>query len=134
MKRAKILFFLGCLMFFTNVIYAQTKETKEAIEQLICKEWKVAFYEVKEIKNQVSGDVKNDRLIFYKNHKIEGTEEGVMYSGTWKYDENKNTITTFFKEVPIQTPQKIFKLTENEFVLESVFPDGTVMKTYMITN
>jgi hypothetical protein len=128
MNRSLIVFFLVGIWVPS---YGQGT-TIEDFDNLICKEWALKFYEQGSDKIPPSPEQKNDRMIFYPDHKVKSIEAGGIQNGVWEYSASKRLLTVVDNETKAKMNLIVIGLTQDECILEFTDPDGGKMKMHMI--
>ncbi len=127
MIRLSITFFLFAVC---GPSFAQGTTT-EGFDKLICKEWALKFYEQGGEKIPPSPEQKNDRMIFYPDHKVKSVEAGGTQNGVWQYNSIKKLLSVVDNETKEKMDLTVISLTQDACVLEFTDPDGGKMKMHM---
>jgi hypothetical protein len=107
-------------------------QTTNSIDSLLCKEWKLVSYEEGGEKFPPSPEQKNDRMIFYSDHKVKSIETGNIQIGIWQYDATKKTLSVVANKTKEKAIMKVLKITKDECILEYKDPEGTLLKIHMV--
>ena len=110
MRTSSTFTIISILFLFSKIAFGQTNQN---IDSLICKEWKLAYYEEGGEKFPPSKEQKNDRMIFYKDHKVKSIEAGNIQNGTWKYDEPTKTLIVVDNQTKERANLKVLKITKD---------------------
>ena len=129
MKYLIKIIFLILLVSSTKTTFGQSTTTNET---LICKTWKLKFYDEAGVKHQSSADQNESQMIFYPNHKYKSIEPGNIENGVWKYNPTTKILTTTDNVTKKVAVMKVSKLTTKECVLEFKDLDGILLKVHMI--
>src|SRR5689334_20918135 len=89
-------------------------QTTDSFDSLICKEWKLVSYEEQGEKFPPAPDQKNDRMIFYNDHKVKSIETGNIQNGIWQYDATKKTLSVVDNQTKEKATMKVLKITSDE--------------------
>ena len=127
MKKNSILIFITLLTLSSKTISAQSVNS---VDSLICHEWKLVLYEEDGDKFPPAPDQKDNKMIFYNDHKVKSVEGNKIQNGVWKYIPNSKLLTITDTETGEIANMKVLKLTNKEMVLEYLDPDGIPLKMY----
>lgn len=134
MKKSLLLgMMLIAVLSITNIGKAKGQDkNNKTFDELICKEWKLQFYEEQGKKIMPTPDHKEDRMIFYKDKKVKSIEIGDIQHGVWKYDATQSVLTVVDNDTKEKVVLKVIKIMDNECVLEFKDPDGSILKMHML--
>ena len=124
--------FLLIAVLFTLSATAQTSQANHNIDSLICKSWNLTFYEESGEKFQPGPEQKNDRMIFYFDHKVKSIETDNIQNGVWDYDPIRKLLTVIDNDTKEKAIMKVLKLTNDECILEYKDPEGTLLIMNMV--
>ncbi|AWO00502.1 hypothetical protein DLD77_01660 [Chitinophaga alhagiae] len=120
-----------CIVFLLlcSCSLAQQKSTAN-FSDLICKEWKLVFYEEDGEKIPPAPQQKGDRMIFYKDNKVKSIEAGAIQNGIWQYDSVKKTLVVTDNSTKEKMIMKVLQINQDLCVLEFKDADGIVLKMH----
>jgi hypothetical protein len=124
-------FVITALLGICKPVSAQEK-ADSAFKSLICKEWKLLFYEEGGEKFPPAPDQRNDRMFFYPDYKVKSIEGKTIEYATWKYNEATKTMTVIVKETKEKSTLKLITLTAQKCVLDYIDPEGGVVRMHMV--
>ena len=75
----------------------------------------------------------NDKMVFYKNHKVQSFESGRTQNGTWSFDLSSSLLVITDDINKAKAMMRVGKITPKECVLEFNDPKGKLVKLHMIT-
>jgi hypothetical protein len=128
MRNATAVILITLLTQFSKTAIGQTTDN---FDSLICKEWKLVSYEEQGEKFPPAPDQKNDRMIFYNDHRVKSIETGNIQNGIWQYDATKKTLSVVDNQTKEKATMKVLKITSDECVLEYKDPEGNLLIMYM---
>ena len=120
------------LLLLTILIKDTFGQTNTTIDSLLCKEWKLTFYEEAGEKFSPAPDQKDSKMIFYFDHKVKSIEPDNIQNGVWQYNTKSKVLTITDNQTKEVATMKISKLTSEECILEYKDRDGILLKMYMI--
>ncbi|MFM2386495.1 MAG: hypothetical protein RL660_1252 [Bacteroidota bacterium] len=129
MKNSTLIILIISLIQFSKTALGQTTSS---IDSLLCKEWKLVSYKEGGEKFPPSSKQKNDRMIFYNDHKVKSIETGNIQNGIWQYDATKKALSVVDNKTKEKAIMKVLKITKDECILEYTDPEGTSLKIYMV--
>ncbi|QEH42866.1 lipocalin family protein [Chitinophaga sp. XS-30] len=112
-------------------VCAQEKSDK-TFKALICKEWKLKFYEEDGEKFPPAPDQSGDRMFFYQDNTVKSIEQKKIQHGTWAYDEVKKILTVVDNETKEKATLKVIALAPDKCVLDYKDPEGSVLRMHMV--
>lgn len=121
---------IAALLGICKPLAAQEK-ADSAFKSLICKEWKLLFYEESGEKIPPAPDQRNDRMFFYQDNTAKSIEGKVIQHATWKYDEHTKILTVVDNETKEKMTLKLITLTAQVCVMDYKDPDGVVLRMHM---
>jgi hypothetical protein len=93
------------------------QEQPDSFTNLIVREWKLQFYGENGKKQSPSPQQEQDRMIFYKDHKVLSIEMGTKQQGIWQYDTIKKLLTITDNETTEKTTLQVLQLDQQRCVL-----------------
>lgn len=111
--------------------YAQNS-SPAAFTDLISKEWKLQFYGENGKRQPPSPQQQEDRMIFYKDHRVLSIENGNKENGNWQYDSTKNQLTITDNQTREQILLQVIKLDQEQFVAGYKDPEGVLLEIHML--
>ncbi len=129
MRTAKAIILVILLTQFSNTALGQVSG---GIDSLICKEWKLAFYEEEGEKFPPSPEYANDIMVFYPDYTVKSVETGKIQNGIWEYDPTEKLLSVVDDQTKEKAIMKVLKITKDECILEYEDPDGALLKMYLV--
>jgi hypothetical protein len=123
-------FVIAALLGICKPVSAQEK-TDSAFKSLICKEWKLLFYEEGGEKFPPTPEQRNDRMFFYADYKAKSVEGKKIEYATWKYDDATKIMTVIDNETKEKMTLKLITLTAQVCVMDYKDPEGIVLRMHM---
>jgi hypothetical protein len=115
------------VLFSLNKLYGQSH-----IDSLLCKEWRMSYYIEAGRKVLPAGIQKNDRMIFYSDHKAKSIEGGRIQRGVWHYEPKTQILSVVDNDTNENPVMKIISIEEKECILEYKDPNGVILKIVMV--
>lgn len=120
MKKYVVLTFL----LFTSFQILKAQE-KDEFKLITSGRWYLEYVEMAGQKMVLPDEIqKSNWVIFHKDGKQEGLEQGKKYTGKWEYDKLKKIIRT--NDLDGKNNQKLISVTENRLIF-SVEEEGSEM-------
>ncbi|HEY1164037.1 MAG TPA: hypothetical protein VGE90_02695 [Chitinophaga sp.] len=123
-------FVITALLGICKPVSAQEK-TDSAFKSLICKEWKLLFYEEDGEKFPPAPEQRNDRMFFYPDYKVKSIEGKKIEHATWKYNAAAKTLIVTDNETKEKMTLKLISLTAQLWVMDYKDPEGAVVRMHM---
>jgi hypothetical protein len=123
-------FVIGGLLGICKPACAQ-ESVNGAFKSMICKEWKLEFYEESGEKIPPAPDQRGDRMFFYQDNTVKSVEGKKIQQGTWTYDGVTKILTVTDNETKEKMKLKIITLTDKAWVADYKDPEGTVLRMHM---
>lgn len=104
----------------------------QSVESMLCKEWKVRFFEEAGVKQYPDAGEENDRFIFLSNHTMQIVEAGESQDALWEYNASKEQLIITDRVSKDIRGMKIARITKDELVLQITDPDGSRSSIYLV--
>lgn len=120
-KPMAILLLFLALMTNTDML---AQPTNRDIDSLLCKTWKVSYYEAEGQRHQPSEELQQVRMTFYKDHTVKSLEKGKRRTGTWKYDQGQQMLTITDQDSSQQWMARVAMIDATGCVLHYTMEDN----------
>ncbi len=106
------------IILLLNVCMISKAQTSAEFKKLICKDWKVNFYELNGEKLTVSEEQQNAVIKYNENYTMTMSQVTVVRHGNWVYDEKEKIVTVDYTNPTAQDVFNVIKINDKELVME----------------
>lgn len=110
---------------------AQDK-TPASFNDLIAKEWKLAYYGDNGKKQPPSKEQADNRMTFYKDKRVLSVEQGKQDQGIWQYDSTTKVLTITDNKTKGILALQVMQLDQSKFVVGYKDPNGALVEIHML--
>ncbi len=133
MKKQSNKYIALIIFLLVNVCMTTTAQTSAEFKKLICKDWKVNFYELNGEKLKVSEEQQNAVIQYNANNTMTMSQVTVVRHGNWVYDEKEKIVTVDYVNPEGQDVFHVIKIDEKELILEiNDMNRGTIRFNFLI--
>ena len=125
-------------LIFLSFLWISNQPIDEALsvaqsrEAMLCKEWKVRFFETAGVKEYPDAAEENDRFIFYANYTMQMIEAGEGQDCLWEYNRAKEQLIITDRVSKEKRIMKVVLLTKDELVLQMTDADGSSSTVHLV--
>lgn len=102
------------------------------LDSLLCKSWRADYYEAQNKRMEPLPTQKNDRMIFFFDHKVKSYEGNVVHLGNWDYDPLNKMLIIIDAQNKSKAMMKLKELNKRSMTWEFNSPDGQLMRLHMV--
>lgn len=121
----------SCFIFLLVLANCALAQSEKQLEKLFDKKWKITSYEISGQPISENDAEKSDYILFFSDHKMTSVSHSLTQNSKWEYDSLKNNLTIYSEDVETKTVVLILKITDFEFVGETINPEGMTITLFM---